>query len=342
MTEITLSSELKAALELRHHKVRDVHECDRIKAVLLCSEGWTDTMICQALRKHESTITRHLNDFISEQKLRPENGGSHSHLTQQQTEQLIDHLCVHTYFHQHEIIAYIERTFNVRYSVPGLNKWLHQHRFSYKQPKTVPHKFDQNKQDAFIEHYTELKASLADDEPLLFMDAVHPTQATKITAGWIRKGVDKPIKTTGTRTRLNIMGAIELGCLSKAVITHTDKVNRYTIVEFLQKIRSQYSSSNTIHLVLDGAGYHNAHAVLAEAKKQNITLHKLPPYSPNLNPIERLWKVMNEHARNNQYFSTTKQFRQRIEQFFDITLPQIADSLNTRINDNFQRLISAT
>jgi transposase len=37
--------------------------------------------------------------------------------------------------------------------------------------------------------------------------------------------------------------------------------------------------------------------VVEKAKELNIKLHYLPPYSPNLNPIERLWKVMNEHAR---------------------------------------------
>jgi IS30 family transposase len=61
--KITLTSEQKKALELRHNKVRDVHECDRIKAILLSSEGWSITQIAQALRKHDSTISRHLMDF---------------------------------------------------------------------------------------------------------------------------------------------------------------------------------------------------------------------------------------------------------------------------------------
>jgi IS30 family transposase len=58
-----LTSEQKKALELQHNKVRDVHECDRIKAILLSSEGWSITQIAQALRKHDSTISRHLMDF---------------------------------------------------------------------------------------------------------------------------------------------------------------------------------------------------------------------------------------------------------------------------------------
>ena len=81
--------------------------------------------------------------------------------------------------------------------------------------------------------------------------------------------------------------------------------------------------------------------MIATAKNLNITLHTLPPYSPNLNPIERLWKIMNEHVRNNHYFATAKEFRQKIEHFFSDTLPAMGSSLNSRINDNFQRLSSA-
>jgi hypothetical protein len=47
---------------------------------------------------------------------------------------------------------------------------------------------------------------------------------------------------------------------------------------------------------------------------------------------------MNEYARNNRYFSNAKEFRQHIRHFFNVTLPDIADTLNSRINDNFQVL----
>ena len=95
-------------------------------------------------------------------------------------------------------------------------------------------------------------------------------------------------------------------------------------------------------IVLDGAGYHRSDQVVNKAKELNIKLHYLPPYSPNLNPIERLWKVMNEQVRNNKYFATAKEFRNQINHFFDDILPEIAESLNGRINDNFQVLHSAS
>jgi hypothetical protein len=50
---------------------------------------------------------------------------------------------------------------------------------------------------------------------------------------------------------------------------------------------------------------------------------------------------MNEHVRNNKYFATAKEFREKIDEFFSQTLPKIGDILESRINDNFQVLKSA-
>jgi len=89
-----------------------------------------------------------------------------------QTEQLIEHLTDNTYYHTHQICTYIEKIFAIKYSVPGLNKWLHNNGFSYKQSKGVPHKFDAVKQDTFIAKYEAIKVALTDDDISLFMDAV--------------------------------------------------------------------------------------------------------------------------------------------------------------------------
>jgi transposase len=64
----------------------------------------------------------------------------------------------------------------------------------------------------------------------------------------------------------------------------------------------------------------------------------LPPYSPNLNPIERLWRVMNEEFRNNVSFTSARRFREAISKFFETTILKIAQLLRERINDNFQTI----
>ncbi len=113
---------------------------------------------------------------------------------------------------------------------------------------------------------------------------MHPTQATKVSCSWIRKGQDKAIETTGSRTRLNIIGAVDLNNIADAKVKRYDKVNRETIQQFLRELRLHDTNDKRIHLILDGAAYHRANAVKDKAKELNIELHYLPPYSPNLNP----------------------------------------------------------
>ncbi|MCP4121136.1 MAG: IS630 family transposase [Bacteroidetes bacterium] len=342
LMKITLTQNQKKELESQHDMTRDGRVRDRIKAVLLASEGWSASMISQALRIHETTVLRHLRDYEQSEKLRPENGGSSGYLSVTQTMALIEHLAEHTYHHTHQIVAYVMEHFGVQYSVPGMNKWLHHNGFSYKMPKGVPHKFDEAKQQVFIETYESLKAACGEDESILFIDAVHPTQATKITHGWIRKGQDKLLETTGSRSRLNIIGALNLSDIGATVVSDYESINSENIVRFFCQLRESYPLTHKLHIILDGAGYHRSDLVKDAAFVLNIELHYLPPYSPNLNPIERLWKVMNEKSRNNVYFKSKRDFKEAIDQFFTVTLPEIAGSLTSRINDNFQVLKPAS
>jgi transposase len=107
---ISLTPEQKTALEARYTKARDGTDRDRIKAVLLRSEGWPVAKIAQALRKSEASITRHIGAYAKRLKLKPEGGGFASHLNTEQTQQLVAHLSDITHLHTHQIVAYIQKT----------------------------------------------------------------------------------------------------------------------------------------------------------------------------------------------------------------------------------------
>ncbi|MDP0563622.1 MAG: winged helix-turn-helix domain-containing protein [Candidatus Endonucleobacter sp. (ex Gigantidas childressi)] len=112
------------------------------------------------MRKSEFTISRHIKDYIKKGKLKPENDGSESHLDDEQTQQFIEYVSEKTYAHTHQILAHIAELWKIQYSVSGMNRWLHQKGFTYKQPKGVLYKTDADKQAEFVKHYEELKASL--------------------------------------------------------------------------------------------------------------------------------------------------------------------------------------
>ena len=69
-----------------------------------------------------------------------------------------------------------------------------------------------------------------------------------------------------------------------------------------------------------------------------IQIHYLPPYSPNLNAIERLWKVMRECVTYNKIYQKFNEFTEKIRDFFTIGVVNLKDMLSRRINDNFQKI----
>jgi transposase len=71
-------------------------------------------------------------------------------------------------------------------------------------------------------------------------------------------------------------------------------------------------------------------------KTSKIEIHYLPPYSPNLNPIERLWKIMRERRTYNKCYEDFAEFAAAIRSFFFEEIPKLGKILKERINDNFQ------
>ena len=204
-----LSPEEVAKLRSRHRMDNQRRSCDRIKAVLLANEGWTYVKISDVLLLDEQTISRHVQDYKANKKLKNESGGSKSQLDAAQAESLIQHLKEKLYVYVKDICVYVKETFNVHYTASGLTSWLKTHRFVYKKPKGRPFKANREQQEAFIKFYNDLMNTTLDDEPILFGDSVHPTQASKLSYGWIFKGEDPIIPTTGQKTRLNITETVQ-------------------------------------------------------------------------------------------------------------------------------------
>ena len=139
------------------------------------------------------------------------------------------------------------------------------------------------------------------------------------------------VGTKASRTRLNIIGAMNLDDIGNTITAKYETINSQSIINHLKLLRENYGPKGTIHFIVDRAPYHRSDEVVKEAKKLNIKLFLLPAYSPNLNPIERLWKVMNEQVRNNRLFKSAKDFREEIDRFFRDILPKIGSSLSRRI-----------
>ena len=330
-----IPDELHLALRERHRKERDGRVKDRIKAVLLRDMGYSYEEIAAVLLISDEGARKHVADYLREEKLAPENGGSEPNLNAEQAVKLLAHLEERTYLYVHEIVAYVRATFGVAYSVSGMTAWLHRNGFSYHRPAVVPAKADKAKQEAWLAWYERLKQTIGEVDHILFGDGVHPTHEVQVACGWIRKGERKDIPTNGSGRRLNIVGALDLAEM-KVYTQEYETIRGEQMIAFLTYLLAQLPRG-IIHLIFDQARYSVSKEVAQWlALNPRIQLHFLPSYSPNLNAIECLWKVMREHVMYNRYYAHFNDFTEAIRGFFSTTFPQNAHAWTDRLTDNFR------
>ena len=106
--------------------------------------------------------------------------------------------------------------------------------------------------------------------------------------------------------------------ISKKLIVQEDiTLNTESTIAFLSKIEQAYPFKKKIHLFCDNARYYRNKRVSEYLAKSKISLHFLPPYSPNLNPIERLWKWMKERVIYNTYYEYFDDFKLAVLGFLE-------------------------
>lgn len=331
----TLPEHEKKDLEAILKRTKDVSEWRRIFVILAYDEGQSVEELARLTRLSQWTIEEYLKQYSSQNKTKNDpGGGSASKLTHEETRALEEHLFKTTYLKVQRIVAYVNKTFGKQYSRSGMTKWLIEHGFTFKKPEKVPGKLDPAKQQQFIEEYKRLKNSLGLYDELYFLDAVHPEYQSQATCGWIKKGECKTLQTTGKQKRLHFVGALSLKNMNVMVREYAT-IDADAIIRFFKDLESE-KSRGQIHIILDNASAHKNHKLIDYLKTSRIRLHYLPPYSPNLNPIERLWKVFREMTLYNRYFATCVDFFAEVRGFFADKVHRLRRLLTQRINDNFQ------
>jgi transposase len=167
----------------------------------------------------------------------------------------------------------------------------------------------------FIVEFREKERNLPENEVILFGDGVHPHHNTESTYAWIEKGKEKEILSNTGRVRLNINGAINPANPTEIVYHECDTIDAVSTIVWLKCIESAYPQKTTIHLYVDNARYYRSKLVSEFLLNSRIEMHFLPPYSPNLNPIERLWKFTKKEVIKSNYTPDPNIFKERIRNF---------------------------
>ena len=332
-----LSASQRSSLKSAHRMERDRKIGDRMKVVLLADQGESFAEIARFLFIDEQTARRHLKDYFDNDKTGGSSGGSEGKLTQEQADRLRAILVTCDVPTAQTAVEKAKSLLGITFSLSGMTDWLKRNRFSFKKSEPTPAKADSQAQAKFIDKYRDLKNDLPEGEVILFLDAAHPTMATKLGYGWSTKGERKIVATTAGKTRVNVIGTLNAQTL-KLVTTYPATVNSETLAEHFTRLRRSYPQTrfSTLNIILDQGSYCVSKATQIEAARLDIKLWHLPPYSPNLNLIERAWKVMNEQVRDNVYFPDEKVFISAIKDFFLNRWSKLSKSLKTRFADNFQ------
>lgn len=176
------------------------------------------------------------------------------------------------------------------------------------------------------------------------MDGVHPTHNAEAHYGWIKRGERKNLPTNTGRQRLNISGAVDL-IKAKFIFRQDQRLNALSTVEFLKQIETAYPLLEKVHLFCDNAGYYKGDAEKEYLKSSKIQLHFLPPYSPNLNPIERIWKFLKDRVIYNTYYECFNDFQYAVLGFLQHLgnldpMSEFGRAFKSRVGDKFRPISS--
>ena len=128
-------------------------------------------------------------------------------------------------------------------------------------------------------------------------------QETKTKNVWYRKGEEPVIEAKRKGESTNFYGALNMKT-GQCAAMETVKQNSQTTIEFLKKLLKIYQNRK-IFLIWDGAGWHKSKEIrqfLSEINKGKIKLElfNFPPYSPEFNPQEHVWKALRQKITHNR------------------------------------------
>jgi transposase len=137
---------------------------------------------------------------------------------------------------------------------------------------------------------------------------------------WIPPEIRDPVvKHHPTRKSIGYFGAVRIRDGRFLYRKEVGKFNAVTFWDFLKQLKkSANQNGRKVYVISDNARYHHAvlHKNWRNANSAQFAIGFLPPYSPDLNPIERVWKLVRRLCLHNCYFPTLELVSESVEKIF--------------------------
>ncbi len=160
----------------------------------------------------------------------------------------------------------------------------------------------------------------------MYQDEVHFQIQTTVSAAWYKKGSAPTVKSFPGRSKISYSGFIipesgELFVAKPEVFNYTTTID--SIRAFLS--RHPVPKGKKYALVMDNASWHKKTVRLVETEKRpeykdirkSVVFVKLPPYSPDFNPIEQVWRITRRENTHNVFFPSVSNLEEVVDSAFE-------------------------
>ena len=342
MIEIEFTEEEMKALDYEryHHPHPRVQR--RMEALWLKSQNISHKQICQFTGISSNTLTDYLRKYqeYGIGGLKEVNFYRPQSELGQHTKTIEAYFCEHPPASIKEATAKIEELTGIKRSENRVRMFLKSIGMAPRKVGMIPAKADQDEQEQFIKEELEprLKEAKSGRRVVFFVDAAHFVLAPFLGILWYFKRLF--IKAPSGRKRFNVLGALNAVTHELITVTNDTYINAQSFCDLLWRI-SRLDNRVPITLVLDNARYQKCKLVWELAESLDIELLYIPPYSPNLNLIERLWKFVKKQCLYSKYYSEFKGFKNAIIDCLSQTDTTYKEELDSLLTLRFQRFEKA-
>ena len=297
-------------------RVGSIETSTRCTAIQFLLTGVPRENVCQALLATDRAIRKWIKAFNEKGvdglivKKRP---GRTAFFKEEQAEELIKLIeqpekADRTFWTAKAFHGYLGETYNLECSYQTVVRFFHKQGFALKVPQPWPDRQDEEKRQLFLSQLQELYND--PDVDIWFQDESGFEGDPRPRRRWDKKGNKTRVTKNGDHLRMNVMGLIcpRTGEFFAIETSHSDTE---TFQAFLTEANATIKLKRPKNImILDNASWH---------KKKTLEYYDwkpkfLPPYSPDFNPIERIWNVMKARWFNNYVCRNAQQLMDRLDQ----------------------------
>lgn len=322
---VKLARPVRRRLERSARKTRDAAYRARCRIVLLYEKGWGAPRIAEALGCAACTALRVVHRFLQHGEdglldARRENGQAKVNADMLQAlSELVAGVpeefgWQRTNWTRELMAEAVELFTGERVSVTTVSRMLEQlnARWGMARP-TVLCPWSRQRRSRRVRRIMSVIENLPAGQVAYFEDEVDIHLNPKIGRDWMLPGQQKVIVTPGKNVKRYVAGALAADG-SRLVFVTAERKNSDLFVALLDRLRRTHPGAERIHVVLDNFGIHDSRRVRAYLARHvgRFVLHFLPPYSPEHNRIERLWRELHANVTRNHRCRSIQELMARV------------------------------